>query len=123
MLPNINCLIEILACVLTDQSVVVIGPPGSQEMPQSVQMCLVSSIVNSLKLLIHPILWVQTSITIVPLELLDILEAPMPYVVGVLCEHWNYFAMEKCNDADFLEDKCIVSIQPNNTIQVHSRHS
>lgn len=87
-------------------------------------MCLISSIVNSLKLIIYPILWVQTSITIVPLELLDILEAPMPYIVGVLHEHWNFFADERCHDPqDFLEEKCLVAIQPNNTIKVYSRYS
>lgn len=58
-----------------------------------------------------------------PLELLDILEAPMPYIVGVLHEHWNYFVEERCHDEDFLEEKCLVAIQPNNTIKVVSRYS
>lgn len=58
MLADISSLFEVLACVLTDHSVIVVGPPGSTEIPHSVQMCLVSSIVNSLKLLIYPILWV-----------------------------------------------------------------
>lgn len=33
MLADINSLIEVLACVLTDHSVIVVGPPGSPDMP------------------------------------------------------------------------------------------
>jgi hypothetical protein len=115
MLPNINTLLEILACVLSDSSVIVISPQSDGQVSQTVQMCLVSSVVNCLKLLIHPLVWIQTSITIVPYELIDILDAPMPYIVGILNEHWSEFA-QNCQDMDFMTDKCVLLIKEDNTI-------
>lgn len=122
MLPNSNTLLEILKCILSDMSVVVIGPPSQSDMTQTNQMSLISSVVNCLKLLIYPLTWVQTCITIVPYELVDILDAPMPYIVGILCNLWNEF-VENCQDSSFLDDKCIITISQNNTLSVQSRFS
>ena len=47
------------------------------------EITLISAVVNSLPYFLCPIRWVQTHIAILPNELIDILDAPMPYLVGV----------------------------------------
>jgi len=40
----------------------------------------------------------------------------MPYIVGILYDHWNYF-QEGAQD-DFLMDKCLIRINSNNTLTI-----
>ena len=114
MIDDVNIFLEILRNVVLDKSIIVVGAPGAES--QNLQISVISSIVNSIKLLIYPLQWVQTCITILPFELIDILEAPMPYIVGILYDHWNYF-QEGAQD-DFLMDKCLIRINSNNTLTI-----
>lgn len=62
--------------------------------------------------------WVQTQIAILPSELIDILDAPMPYMVGVrareLVAHMGTTDesqfMNYIQGIDQLEDKCVIEV-------------
>ena len=63
--------------------------------------------------------WVQTQIAILPNELIDILDAPMPYLVGVRAKEIsaqlgsadeNLF-MNYLQGIECMEDKCVVELQ------------
>lgn len=54
-------------------------------------MQIVSSVVNSIRQLCLPLEWVQTCIAVLPVELLDMLDAPLPFIVGVLHPHFAYY--------------------------------
>ena len=75
---------EILRALLLEQSIIVLAP--SEEKIQ-----LSTSIVNSLMMMVYPMTFVQTVIPILPFELIDILDAPMPYLVSLVEEHWDYY--------------------------------
>lgn len=76
---------------------------------------MITSITNTLKNLLHPLAWVSTCIPIVPFELIDILDAPMPYIAGILNDHWQYYLN---NSLDGITDKCVIQINQNNTLSV-----
>ena len=77
---------------------------------------MITSIISTIKELVHPLAWVQTCIPVLPFELIDILDAPMPYMVGLLNDHWQYYLSQ--NSMDSLYDKCVIHINPNNTLTV-----
>lgn len=112
MLPDVNTLLEIIQCIVLERSLIIVGPKAKQNTNQDLQIALISSIVNSLRQVIYPLKWVQTCISIVPYDLLDILDAPMPYIVGVLNNHWEGYKSQFFGDFDseFLSEKCLVEI-------------
>ena len=74
--------------------------------------------------------WVQTQIAILPNELIDILDAPMPYLVGVRAKEitaqmgnvdesqfMNYLQGIEC-----MEDKCVVELQTQQSsgLKIHN---
>jgi hypothetical protein len=46
-------------------------------------LTIITSATNLISRLIHPLKWVQTQISILPSELIDVLDAPMPYMIGI----------------------------------------
>ena len=83
-------LLTILTCLLLEKSFIVVGRSNARSQDKVMnttmnteQQTLISAIVNSLPHFISPMTWVQTHIAILPNELIDILDAPMPYLVGV----------------------------------------
>ena len=76
--------------------------------------------INTLRLLVNPMTWVQTSIPILPFELIDILDAPMPFMVGILHEHWHYYEQMQGPQRMHLIDKCVITIKDDNSIMVQS---
>lgn len=76
-------MLEILRSLLLERSIIVVS--------QGDNLGLASSIVNTLRMLVYPLVWVQTVIPILPFELIDMLDAPMPYLIGICEEHWDYY--------------------------------
>ena len=103
-----------MTMLLQEKSTIVVGR-ASQEADQTNQISIITSIVSTMKQLIYPISWVQTCIPILPFELIDVLDAPMPYMVGILDEEWQYYTDGSMQD---LSDKCIIQINDDNTIDV-----
>lgn len=79
-------LLTLLTCLLLEKSFIVVGRSNVRSHDKSMnteQITLISAIANCLPHFISPMTWVQTHIAILPNELIDILDAPMPYLVGV----------------------------------------
>ena len=82
-------LLTLVTNLLLEKSFIVVGSSIPDSQNQGVkqlnteQLTLICAIVNSLPYFIWPMVWVQTQIAILPNELIDILDAPMPYLVGV----------------------------------------
>ena len=53
MIDDVNIFLEILRNVVLDKSIIVVGAPGAES--QNLQISVISSIVNSIKLLIYPL--------------------------------------------------------------------
>ena len=82
------------------------------------EITLISAVVNSLPYFLCPIRWVQTHIAILPNELIDILDAPMPYLVGVRAKEIvaqmgqtdESLFLEYLSGIECMEDKCVVEL-------------
>ena len=82
------------------------------------EITLISAVVNSLPYFLSPITWVQTHIAILPNELIDILDAPMPYLVGVRAKEIvsqlgvqdESLFLEYLTGIECMEDKCVVEL-------------
>ena len=104
LLQNSSDLLIIIAAILLDKSIIVVGTSNS----------VLSSIVNTLKLIVEPLQYLQTSITILPYELIDILDAPMPFMVGILEETWSEYTqgieheLGQIDKNSYFYDKCVI---------------
>lgn len=92
-------LLHILANVVLEKSMIVVGCSSDEERMTSTKLLqagpdqgpatdnssitLISSLTNCFARLIWPLSWAQTLIPILPCELIDVLDAPMPYLVGI----------------------------------------
>lgn len=78
-------LLNILANLILEKSTIVVGNSKEAEDGHlnNTQITLISSVTNCLARLMQPLAWAQTLIPILPAELIDVLDAPMPYLVGI----------------------------------------
>lgn len=80
--PNIDDLFSVLADLMLEKHVIVVGPNFS----------IVSNVVMSLQALVAPFDWMHILIPILPTSLLDVLAAPPPYLVGILTSQLPHVA-------------------------------
>lgn len=70
---DIDKVIEIFQCLLLEKKVLMI----------STHKALLTQVIFTLTSLMFPLQWKHTMIPILPINKLDILDAPMPYLIGV----------------------------------------
>jgi len=73
---NVKTVIQLFTALVTEQHVIGIG----KTLPQ------VSSCMNALASLIYPFAWQYVFIPILPKQLIEFVEAPMPFLIGVLSD-------------------------------------
>ena len=125
-------LLNLLTSLLLEKSFIVVGRssilPQNDKGLNTEDITLLSAVVCGLPYFLFPITWVQTQIAILPNELIDILDAPMPYMVGVrakeivaqLGQKDESLFLDYLNDIECMEDKCVVEITPIGNIKIHN---
>lgn len=122
-------LLNILANLILEKSTVVVGsPPEADETLNNSQITLISSVANCLARLMQPISWAQTLIPILPAELIDVLDAPMPYLVGIRARELTNQSgiasesefIEYLQGLDCIDEKCVIRITHEPRLHVYN---
>ena len=48
------------------------------------------------------------------------LDAPMPYIIGICEDHWDYYDENQGLEKPHLADKCVIRITKENSLSVRS---
>eukprot|EP00347_Sterkiella_histriomuscorum_P012528 403368229 len=104
--------IDILCAIMLEKSVIFV----SDNLP------LLSSAVLGMQCFLNPFKWCHVAIPVLPKSLLDIIEAPMPFLVGLLKSHVKFVPSlnedgsfnNEFEDQDIFQERLVVMIDDEN---------
>jgi len=82
---NVDTVIEIMTFILLERKVLLI----------STHKALLTQVINCFASFLYPLQWKHTFIPILPIVMIDILESPFPFLIGINpCEELEYVDLE-----------------------------